>query len=298
MIFSPAIKEITHRYNNLNNNKFKVKKGNIMKKISTIALIAASTIAISAPASAEQYYGFMDVNVNYLDWTGKTEDRTDPYKGNLGGAKEDFIYIELEGGAGFDWGDLYGFFDLENPENIGDDREGETDNFRVATKGSIAYNLGDSKWNAYGHVYHFEDSGYYDTNIVLGASYDFFTDSGFWMKPFLGAHIETSTYNGNGFNGYMAGWVFGYDFQVGEHKFSVNQWHETEFGRKDQHRGVGVNMDGEALVYNSVGQNGAISVWWHFDNHVTAGLQYRYADHKLGTAGYHDAIIYTLKYNL
>ena len=254
-----------------------------MKKFATAAIIAASTIAISAPAAAEQYYGFMDVSVNYLDWSAETEELTND-------AKEDFFYIELEGGAGFDWGDVYGFFDIENAASVGEDSSnGETDNFRIATKASIAVNIGETNWNAYSHVYHFEGAGFYDTNVVLGASYDIFTDSGFWIKPFLGAHIENQTYDGNGVNGYMTGWVLGYDFQVGSQKFSVNQWHETEFGRKEQFTGGG--------TLNSVGHNGAVSGWWHIDSNLTVGLQYRYADHKLGTAGYQDAVIYTAKYN-
>ncbi|WP_371378913.1 outer membrane protein OmpK [Thalassotalea aquiviva] len=252
-----------------------------MKKLAPVALLAASTIAISAPAAAEQYYGFMDVSVNFLDWTAETERLTND-------GKRDFLFLEVEGGAGFDWGDLYGFFDLENPGNVGQDKEGKNNNFRIATKGSIAVNLGDSNWNAYSHVYHFEDAGFYDTNVVLGVSYDVFTESGFWIKPFLGAHIENQTFAGNGFNGYMTGWVLGYDFQVGTQKFSVNQWHETEFGRKDQFA---------SGPFKTVGHNGAVSAWWHIDQNFTVGLQYRYADHKLGTPGFQDAIIYTAKYN-
>ncbi len=270
-----------------------------MNKLTTAALIAASTVAISAPAAAEQYYGFMDVSVNYLDWTEKTEDRTNPLIGGKGGAKEDFFYLELEGGAGFDWGDVYGFIDLENPGNSRNEGQFsedafETDSFRIAAKGSIAANIGKTNWNVYSHIYSLTVAadGFYDQNLVIGGSYDIFTESGFWMKPFLGLHIENQTFSGSGTNGYMAGWVLGYDFQIAEHKFSVNQWHETEFGRKDQFR-----SNGTEYKLNSVGQNGAVSVWWHMNSNVTAGLQYRYADHKLGTAAYHDALIYTLKYN-
>lgn len=262
----------------------------MMNNFKMLAVAGAAALAMSAPASAEQYYGFADVSVNYLDWTDKAEDRA-----SFGG-KEDFYYLEVEGGAGFSWGDVYGFFDLENAHKIGDDDAG-ADGFRIATKGSVALNLGDSNWNAYGQVYHFEDgatggTGFHDTNMVLGASYDLFTESGFWMKPFLGAHFENQTFAGNGFNGYMAGYVMGYDFQVGGQKFGISQWHETEFGRKDQFRS---GADGREL--NSYGHNGAIALWWHLPHNVTTGIQYRYFDNKLGDANYGDAIIYTLKYN-
>ncbi|NMP15729.1 MULTISPECIES: outer membrane protein OmpK [unclassified Thalassotalea] len=254
---------------------------------------------VTSNAQAEQFYGFADVNINFLDWTDKAEDRSNPDIGGFGGEKEDFFYIEVEGGAGFDWGDIYGFFDVENPgnsRNYGQFSEdaGETDGFRYAMKGSIAVNVGDSNWNYYSHFYSFSEAsnGFYDQNWVLGFSYDIFTESGFWMKPFLGVHIENQTFNGSGTNGYMAGWVLGYDFQIGEQKFGISQWHETEFARKDQFRG-----NGTQYTLNSTGWNGAVALWWHFSSKMTTGVQYRYADHKLGTAAYHDAIIYTLKYN-
>lgn len=257
-----------------------------MNKFTSLAVAGAAALAISAPASAEQYYGFATASVNYLDWTDKAEDRA-----SFGG-KKDFYYIEVEGGAGFSWGDVYGFFDIENPHNLGDEDAGAR-GFRLATKGSIAVNLGSSNWNLYSHVYHFEDTGFSDTNLVIGTSYDYFTDFGFWFKPFIGAHIENQTFAGNGFNGYMAGWVLGYDFEMAGQKFSISNWHETEFGRKDQFRN---GADGREL--DSYGQNGAVALWWHLPNSkVTTGIQYRYYDQKLGDANYGDALIYTLKYN-
>ncbi|WP_371188053.1 outer membrane protein OmpK [Thalassotalea maritima] len=263
-----------------------------------LALVLAAGAAMSAvPAQAEYLYGFGSFSVNYLDWTAKTEDRTNLE--GFGGAKEDFLFLEVEGGAGFSWGDVYGFIDLENPANVsskGSDYEekGGTGGFRIAAKGSVAVNMGESNWNYYGHVYSFTEAsgGFYDQNVVLGVSYDLFTDFGLWVKPFVGAHIENQTFAGSGFNGYMAGWVLGYDFMVGDQKFAVTQWHETEFGRKDQFR-----SNGTEHTLNSVGQNGAVSLWWHATPKVTLGAQYRYADHKLGTAAYHDAVILTAKYN-
>ena len=262
-----------------------------------ISLLSLSFACFSS--FAEQYYGFADVSINYLDWTAKTEDRTDPNIGGFGGPKEDFFYLEVEGGAGYDWGDVYGFFDLENPQNV--ENEGQfsedafaTDGFRIALKGSIAVNIGKSNWNLYSHFYSFSEAagGFYDQNLVIGASYDVFTDSGFWIKPFLGVHIENQTFNGSGTNGFMGGWVLGWDFQLMEQKFTVSQWHETEFAREDQFRG-----NGTIYTLSDTGQNGAVALWWHMTSTFTAGLQYRYADHKLGTAAFHDAAIFTAKYN-
>ncbi|WP_371188051.1 outer membrane protein OmpK [Thalassotalea maritima] len=268
-----------------------------MRKL--VFVLAAGAAMSAVPAQAEYLYGFGSFSVNYLDWTEKTEDRTNPDIGGFGGQKEDFVYLEVEGGAGFSWGDLYGFVDIENPtrsRNYGQFSEDgfDTSGFRIAAKGSAAVNIGKSSWNYYAHVYSFTEaaSGFYDQNLVLGISYDLFTDFGLWLKPFVGAHIEHQTFAGSGFNGFMAGWVLGYDFTMAEQKFALTQWHETEFARKDQFR-----SNGTVYTLNSVGQNGAVSLWWHATPKMTFGVQYRYADHKLGTAAYHDAAIVTAKYN-
>ena len=56
------------------------------------------------------------------------------------------------------------------------------------------------------------EKGFADQNRVLGFSYDYNSSLGFWFKPFLGLHQQPDV----GSNGYMAGWVFGYDFSVKE----------------------------------------------------------------------------------
>ncbi|RLV61288.1 ion channel protein Tsx [Parashewanella curva] len=287
-----------------------------MKNFKMLAIAGAAAAAMTAgTAQAEQYYGFMTASVNYLDWTEKTIDRTttvDQGGQGLGGTKKDFLFLELEGGAGYDWGDVYGFIDIENPGNINksqnERKEGDKvveergvavpSSFRIAAKGSIAYNIGKTNWNAYGHIYSFTEArgdfhgGFFDQNVVLGVSYDINTDSGFWMKPFIGLHYENQRFAGAGFNGYMAGWVLGYNFKLGNQNFMVSNWHETEFAREDQFR-----SNGTPHKLDKMGQNGAVALWWNATKKFTAGVQYRYADQKLGTAAYHDAVIFTAKYN-
>ena len=51
-------------------------------------------------------YSFIDTSINYLDWSISTE-KNSPQK--------DFTYLELEGGAGWDWGEFYSFADIEQP---------------------------------------------------------------------------------------------------------------------------------------------------------------------------------------
>ncbi len=250
-----------------------------MKKLHISAIALALSTAISAPVMAEQTYGFADVSVNHLNWSDNSD-------------REDFVYLELEGGAGYNWGDVYGFVDIENPEAVGEETSDTA--FRVAAKGSIALNLGDSNFNAYTQVYHTNSGKFgFDQNFVLGGSYEYYTDFGFWFKPFLGVHVENNSGAGDagkgytGYNGFMGGWVLGYDFTVANQKFSISNWHETEFARQDEFR----------FGAASVGQNGALALWAHLPYDVTAGVQYRYFDNKLGVKEYGDAVILTVKYN-
>jgi len=92
----------------------------------------------------------------------------------------------------------------------------------------------------------------------------------------------------------MTGWVFNYDFKIFNKKFSLFQWNEIEFKRDKT-----FYKDGEVPIGDSksYGLNGDISLWWHINNDITGGLQYRYAKYKLGNAEYQSAFIYTLKYN-
>ncbi|SHH71927.1 outer membrane protein OmpK [Ferrimonas marina] len=251
-----------------------------------LAILASATLAPQVQ-SAEYLYGFADFNVNYLDWSSSTER-------DSGGFKEDFYYLELEGGAGFDWGDIYGFFDLENAFEGNDQPSGNENgliqgnsSFRIAAKFSVGYNIWNN-WQGYFQNYYAMGNSFYDSTSVLGFRYKLFTESGFWITPFLGLNY-TRTESWTGTNGGMLGWVFGYDFNAGSQKFSISNWHETEFGRNDRYGGSGGG--------GSTGHNGALAFWWHLPANFTVGLQYRYFYNKLGQADYGDAVIYTLKYN-
>ena len=247
-----------------------------------VATLALSTAAVAGTATAgsitEPVWSFANVSVNHLDWSKGTEQRSHHFK-------EDFNFLEVEGGVGYDWGEFYGFYDLENP---GRDRENEDGNEkRVATKGSFHYYLGDSPLSVYAQVYHFNSKGFYETNSVVGLGYRFSNDSGFWVKPWIGGHYVDSDAGYNGMNGLMAGWVLGYSFKAMDQDFMVTNWNEIEFLRADDYKDANGNL----------GINGAVSLWWNATQHITAGVQYRYASEKLGLDGNNNAMIYTLKYN-
>lgn len=244
------------------------------KSLLALGIIAA---AAAVPAQADYLYGWGDVSVNYLDWSQGTEDRN-------GGFKNDFMFLELEGGAGFTWGELYGFADFEFQDSTpaGDSA------MAMSTKGSIAVKTGVKELRFYAQTYSTENQGFHARNTVAGLSYNLSGDNWFF-NPWVGFHY-TNTVGFADMNGGMAGWVGGYNFKLGEQNFSITNWHETEFARKDAY--LATNGETDDLSYN-----GALAFWWKSQSNVDLGIQYRYAHNKLGQAKTDNAVIYTVKYN-
>ncbi|EPU3838182.1 outer membrane protein OmpK [Providencia stuartii] len=253
-------------------------------------LCAAALVSLAGTANADDGFlgyqnGFADINVNYLDWSHRTETKSE-----YTSRKKDFAYIELEGGANFNWGELYGFFDVENPFHKRRTESGRNQRYTIKTTGR--FYLGDSGFNVYGHVYGTWSlpgakygGNFHEVNTLYGLGYNTaFGD--LWFKPFIAMHyVDQSFYSGN--NGYVVGWVAGYGFKMFEENFMITNWHEMEFAR---HKRYGSGNGGRD------GVNGALAFWWNATPNLAAGVQYRYADNKLGEDFYQDAIIYTLKY--
>lgn len=258
--------------------------------LSAGALLACAAGHTQASA-LQPVWSFGNISLNYLDWSSGTERRT---AGNA--AKSDFFFVELEGGVGFEWGEFYGFADLENPTNDQFDEGSDgRDNLRTAGKATSHIYLGESPFSIYAHVYDFRDYGFNsrEQDQILGLGYRHTFDNGLWIKPFFGAaRVQSDAYTG--MNGYMAGWVAGYDFQAFDQNFSITNWHEQTFDRDDDY--LEQNFVGDTA--GSVGTNGALSLWWHPNERITTGVQYRYANNKLGTPNdFQNAMIYSLKLN-
>lgn len=258
-------------------------------------LVAASILATPA-AFADNNWSFKNVSVNWLDWSNGSEERTNA--GAFGG-KKDFALVEIEGGFGGDWGEAYGFFDVENPTKAASESDSR-DNRRYVTKAVARFNLvqaGSVPVQAYVHIYDLRDNGthFFTQNRVLGLGTSL-SNGNFWIKPFIGAHQQLDQNIGAHANGVMAGYVAGYSFSMFGESFMATQWHETEFNRSDKFLTMG-SAAGGVTKGESTGQNGAISLWWNVSKEFTTGVQYRYADQKLGSATYQNAVIYTTKYN-
>ena len=232
--------------------------------------------------SSQLYYSFANVGINYLDWTSTTQKQT---------SQEDFAYLSLEGGAGWDWGEFYGIANLENPTRSSEDAPND---LRYTAFVDFDIKIVDG-WRVHFQDYNLRSKDFFVNDFVVGGAYKYKNDSGFWIKPFLGAHFTNDTYF-DGLNGYMTGWTFKYDFTLFEEKFALFQWNEIEFARK---KSFYENSDGTPTGDGrSHGLNGALSVWWNMSNSFISGLQYRYAHHKLGSIEYQNAVVYTLKYDV
>ena len=234
-------------------------------------LVALTLAFIPATSFAGYEWGFANVSLNRLFWTNSTKEKS---------TKIDFNYFELEGGGQYSWGELYGFFDIENIGHDGNE-------VRTAAKGVARYYLGKSNVSLYAHVYDFNAAGFSEQNRVFGLGYQL-TGLGWWVKPFLGVHDVTQTYF-TGLNGFMGGWTVGYTFKIGKLSFMATDWHELEFARKDAYAAANGGKN--------VSQNGAASLWWNATDEFTLGAQWRYAVDKLGTAGVLGAAILTARYN-
>ncbi len=229
-------------------------------------------ILFSIPSFAAYEYGFADVSLNRLFWSDATKAKS---------TKSDFNYLELEGGSQFSWGEMYGFFDIENI------LKRDANEVRTAAKGVIRYYLGKSQVSLYAHVYDFNAIGFSEQNRVIGLGYQFSIPQG-WFKPFLGVHDVTQTFF-NGLNGYMGGWIAGYGFKLFGEDFLATDWHEIEFARQAAYA---AGNGGKP-----VSQNGAAALWWNAVPQLTFGLQWRYAMDKLGTSRGLNAGIASVRYN-
>ncbi|WP_289711936.1 outer membrane protein OmpK, partial [Escherichia coli] len=89
--------------------------------------------------------------------------------------KDDFGYLEFEGGANFSWGEMYGFFDWENFYNGRHNKPGSEQ--RYTFKNTNRIYLGDTGFNLYLHAYGTYGSAnrvnFHDDMFLYGIGYNF-----------------------------------------------------------------------------------------------------------------------------
>ena len=248
-----------------------------------VAVIFSLFLCLSADAEDffKTTYSFKNLSLNYLNWSSRTKEES---------LQKDFTYLQLEAGAGFNWGSFYMFADIDNPTR--DYAKEPMHNRRFVFKPIVDVKLFDTPWHIYTQSYNLKSKTFYVSNTIAGLSYKI-TDENLLFEPFLAPHYQQSSYY-SGMNGYMFGWFLKYNFTLLGEKFFIMNWHEHEFKRaKANYLGEdGVPMgDGK-----SKGVQGSLSFWWHIHKHLTLGLQYRYADAKLGYDGYQNAVIYSIRH--
>ncbi|KHA60095.1 hypothetical protein NL53_13440 [Vibrio variabilis] len=248
------------------------------------SLLALGVVAaVSAvPAQAEYLFGFGSMYADYQVWNHGIGNDDSNFGQEI--SERNQAVIGIEGGAVFDWGQIYGFYDYEGVDRAGDDRG-------ASTKGTIHYNLTESGVSLYAQVYNTDkDKGpvLHEQNRVLGLGFTGLKGDNWGFTPFLGAHQINTEGGISGNNGGMLGWVGYYNTDIAGQNFTFSTWGEYEFARNDEY----ADIQG-----GNYGLNGSVNAMWNFHKDWSAGVLYRYTVNKLAREGYEDLVIYRVQYN-
>ena len=256
------------------------------------SLLALATVAAmsAVPVQAEYLYGFGSMYADYQVWDQGFGNDNDNNGNEIKNRNQ--AVIGIEGGAGFSWGQIYGFYDYEGVDRAQDDRG-------ASLKGTIHYNIPKAQGvSLYAQVYNTDtDAGFHEQNRVLGLGYTGIKGDGWAFTPFIGAHYVNSTFAApgqtfssvnSGNNGGMLGWVGFYNTNIGTQNFTFSTWGEYEFARDDAY---------SLAQGDNWGLNGSLNAMWNMTKDLSAGVLYRYTVNKLGRKGYQDLLIYRLQYN-
>jgi len=258
------------------------------------SLLALGVVAaVSAvPAQAEYLFGFGSMYVDYQAWNhgfGNDNDNFDKEIKNRNQA-----VVGIEGGAVFDWGQVYGFYDYEGVDRSGDDRG-------ASLKGTIHYNLTDSGVSLYAQVYNTDkdDDGnggaLHEQNRVLGLGYTGLKGDNWGFTPFIGFH-QINSGNIRGGNGGMFGYVGYYNTEIAGQSFTFSTWNELEFARNDDYAKLQSTTFGTNESSESWGLNGSLNAMWNINQDWSTGVLYRYTVNKLARKDYQDILIYRVQY--
>lgn len=259
------------------------------------SLLALGVVAaVSAvPAQAEYLFGFGSMYADQQMWDHGFGNDDDNFDNDIDDRNQ--LVIGIEGGAVFDWGQIYGFYDYEGVDRSGDDRG-------ASAKGTIHYNLTESGVSLYAQVYNTDKDdddfggGFHEQNRVLGLGYTGLKGDGWAFTPFIGFH-QINSDDIRGENGGMFGYVGYYNFNIADQNFTFATWNELEFARNDDYSDVQSTEFNSGNGSESWGLNGSLNLLWNFHQDWSAGVLYRYTVNKLARKDYQDLVIYRLQYN-
>ncbi|WP_194437524.1 outer membrane protein OmpK [Vibrio fluminensis] len=262
------------------------------------SLLALGVVAaVSAvPAQAEYLYGFGSMYLDYQKWDHGFGNDDSNFGQEI--SERNQAVIGIEGGAVFDWGQIYGFYDYEGVDRAGDNRG-------ASLKGTIHYNLTDSGISLYAQVYNTDkDKGptLHEQNRVLGLGYTGLKGDGWGFTPFIGFHQVNTEANSEGVaisgsNGGMFGYVGYYNTDIAGQNFTFSTWNELEFARNDEYAAVQSTDFASGVGSESWGLNGSLNAMWNVTDHISTGVLYRYTVNKLARKDYQDILIYRVQYN-
>ncbi|GAK85280.1 putative exported protein precursor [Vibrio ponticus] len=256
------------------------------------SLLALGVVAaVSAvPAQAEYLFGFGSMYVDYQVWDQGIGNDKDNFGGDVSNRNQ--AVIGIEGGAVFDWGQIYGFYDYEGVDRSGDDRG-------ASAKGTIHYNLTESGVSLYAQVYNTDadKSALHEQNRVLGLGYTGLKGDGWAFTPFIGFHQINTDGGISGSNGGMFGYVGYYNTDIGGQNFTFSTWNELEFARNDEYSRLQSTTAGSSEDPESWGLNGSLNAMWNVTDNISTGILYRYTVNKLARKDYQDLLIYRVQYN-
>lgn len=263
------------------------------KSLLTLGLVAATA---AVPAQAEYLFGFGSMYLDYQNWDQGFGNDDSNFGQEI--SERNQAVIGIEGGAVFDWGQMYGFYDYEGIDRSGDNRG-------ASAKGTIHYNLFDTNVSLYGQIYNTDkDKGptLHEQNRVVGLGYTGLNGDGWGFTPFIGLHQINTEANSEGVaisggNGGMFGYVGFYNTEISGQSFTFSTWNEVEFARNDAYSAVQSTTAGTDESPESWGVNGSLNAMWNVTEDWSTGLLYRYTVNKLGRKDYQDILIYRVQYN-
>ncbi|EPQ5852998.1 outer membrane protein OmpK [Klebsiella variicola] len=235
-----------------------------------------SLALLSLPCHAKQKYGWGNVHLDYQSWDSGFQD-----------LNNEQTLVGIEGGIGFDWGEMFGFYDYENIlDKAGN--QGQTMN------GEAHIYLGGTGLSLFGKIYNSQSPNFKETNQFIGFGYTSLKGEEWWFKPWVGRQYINAQNNFgpasdiNGFNGFSIGWNAGYAFKFLKQDLLLSNWNEIELDRND---------DYASNNFGREGFNGGVNLTLKITDDISTTFMYRYFYHKLGANGYGDILIYRVAYN-
>ena len=260
---------------------------------SMMTLIGVAVSVATLPAKAEYLFGFGNMYLDYQAWNHGFGNDNDNFGNDIEDRNQ--AVLGIEGGAVFDWGQVYGFYDYEGVDRAGDDRG-------ASLKGTIHYNLAESGASLYAQVYNTDadKNGFHEQNRVLGLGYTALKGDNWAFTPFLGFHHINQSSNGSsnsGNNGGMFGYSGFYNTTIANQNITFSTWNELEFARNDKYSDAQSKTFGSKDSSESWGLNGSLNAMWHVTEDWSTGVLYRYTVNKLARKDYQDLIIYRVQYS-